>query len=129
MSEKEIRKVFSENLTYFLQLNGKQPADIVNDLKIPFSTVSNWYNGQKMPRMGKVELLANYFNIQKSDLLESKKEQQNQGYYINSETKLMLEELQINPKLKVLFDASAKLEPSDIDFVINMVERLKKEGK
>jgi transcriptional regulator with XRE-family HTH domain len=127
MSEEEIRKVFSNNLNYFLQLNNKQPVDMVNDLKIPFSTVSNWCNGLKMPRMGKVELMANYFHIEKSDLLEDKKEKKEKGYYINDETKMMLEELRVNPKLKILFDASKKLEPSDIDFVLNMVERLKKE--
>ena len=73
MSDEKIKELFAKNLKKYLEANGKQPVDLVNDLNIPFSTVSNWINGIKMPRMGKVELLAQYFDIQKSDLLEEKK--------------------------------------------------------
>ena len=76
MTPDELKKVFSKNLRYQLIIHEKQPVDIVNDLKIPFSTVSNWINGLKFPRMGKVEMLANYFGIEKSDLIEEKKGEQ-----------------------------------------------------
>lgn len=76
MTPDELKKVFSKNLRYQLLIHEKQPVDIVNDLKIPFSTVSNWINGLKFPRMGKVEMLANYFGIEKSDLIEEKKGEQ-----------------------------------------------------
>ena len=76
MTPDELKKVFSKNLRYQLIVHDKQPVDIVNDLKIPFSTVSNWINGMKFPRMGKVEMLANYFGIEKSDLIEEKKGEQ-----------------------------------------------------
>ena len=72
MSEDTIRQTFSRNLKMYLDKNEKQPVDLVNDLNIPFSTVSNWINGQKMPRMGKVELLAQYLHVEKTDLLEDK---------------------------------------------------------
>ncbi|CAG5637351.1 cI repressor [Streptococcus pneumoniae] len=38
--------------------------------KIP--TVRDWLKGITYPRIGKIELLANYFNINKSDLIENK---------------------------------------------------------
>ena len=41
MSEEKLRKVFAENLKKQLELHGKQPVDLVKDLDIPFSTVSN----------------------------------------------------------------------------------------
>lgn len=72
MSEDTIRQTFSRNLKMYLDKNEKQPVDLVNDLNIPFSTVSNWINGLKMPRMGKVELLAQYLHVEKTDLLEDK---------------------------------------------------------
>lgn len=72
MSDEEIRRTFAKNMKKYLEINGKQPADLVHDLHLPFSTVSNWINGIKLPRMGKVELLAHYFGIEKSDLLEEK---------------------------------------------------------
>lgn len=73
MSEETLRKVFAKNLKEQLEIHDKQPVDLVNDLGIPFSTVSNWVNAQKFPRMGKIELLAHYFGIKKSDLTEEKK--------------------------------------------------------
>ena len=72
IKEEEIKKVFSQNLRRHLAAKGKQPADIVKELGISFSTVSNWINGQKFPRMGKVELLAHWLGIEKSDLIEDK---------------------------------------------------------
>lgn len=75
MSEDKLRQVFSKNLKKQLALHDKQPVDLVNDLHIPFSTVSNWVNGAKFPRMGKIELLAQYFGIEKSDLIEEKQDQ------------------------------------------------------
>ena len=40
------------------------------DLK--YTTVRDWLKGITYPRIGKIELLANYFNINKSDLIENK---------------------------------------------------------
>lgn len=127
MSEEEIRKVFSKNLIYFLQLNNKQPVDLVNDLTIPFSTVSNWCNALKMPRMGNVEMLAKYFHIEKSDLLEDKSIKQEQGYYLNEESREMAQFLYDNPDYKILFDASRKVKPEDIQFVKQMLDRFRNE--
>lgn len=87
MSDEEIRKTFAINLKKYLEINGKQPADLVHDLQLPFSTVSNWVNGIKMPRMGKVELLAHYFGIEKSDLLEKK--ESIPAYYLPDEMMML----------------------------------------
>ena len=73
MDESKLRQIFSDNLKRQLELHGKQPVDLVNDLHVPFSTVSNWINAAKFPRMGKIEMLARYLGIEKSDLIEEKK--------------------------------------------------------
>ena len=44
----------------------------MNDLKITSSTVSDWVNAKKYPRMDKVQMLADYLHIYKSDLIEEK---------------------------------------------------------
>jgi len=49
---------------------GKTRRDICNALGISYFTVSSWVNGTKYPRMDKVEMLAQYFGISKSDLIE-----------------------------------------------------------
>lgn len=72
MSEKSYQKIFSKNLAYYMYLNGKTQTDLINDLGFNKSAVSTWCNGTRLPRMDKVEMLAKYFNINRSDLIEEK---------------------------------------------------------
>ena len=57
-----------------MELNGKSRNDIAQALNISYFTVTDWVNGKKYPRMDKVEMLASYFGILKSDLIEDKEE-------------------------------------------------------
>lgn len=62
--------IFAKNLNRLMALNNISRKDIANALGISYYTVTDWVNGKKYPRMDKVELLANYFNVLKSDLIE-----------------------------------------------------------
>ena len=68
------RDVFSRNLRYQMELHDKSRQDISDALGISYFTVTSWANGSKYPRMDKVEKLAAYFGILKSDLIEEKTE-------------------------------------------------------
>lgn len=72
MADDEYKKIFSQNLKHYMNLHNKNQMDLMNDLSLSSSTVSNWCTGLKLPRMDKVQMLADYFGILKSDLLESK---------------------------------------------------------
>lgn len=113
MAEDEYKRIFSENLKYYMELKGKNQIDIMNDLNISSSTVSNWCTGQKLPRMDKIQMLADYLGIKKSDLIE-KRLSDEESYYINSEAQEMAQFLFENPEYKVLFDASRKVKPEDL---------------
>lgn len=73
MSEDERKRIFSNNLNYYMELNNKKQSNLINDLNLNSSTLSNWCNGIMLPRMNKLKLLADYFEIAISDLLEDKK--------------------------------------------------------
>ena len=47
-------------------------SDVCRDLDIPYSTFTDWCNANIYPRIDKIEMLANYFDIKKSDLVENK---------------------------------------------------------
>lgn len=66
------KEIFSENLKMYMALSGKSRKDVCEALGYSYFTFSDWVNGKKMPRMDKVEQLANYFGILKSDLIEEK---------------------------------------------------------
>ena len=67
MLDDKYKKIFSKNLNYYMNLREKTQTDIVNDLDINKSAISSWCNGTRFPRMIKVELLANFLNINVSD--------------------------------------------------------------
>lgn len=71
------KNVFASNLKKYMEVKGKTRNDISDALGISYFTVSDWVNGKKYPRMDKVEMLANYFGIQKSDLIENHNEKEN----------------------------------------------------
>lgn len=74
MSDEEYKKIFCKNLNYYMKKNDKTQADLIRDFGFSSSTISNWCTGLKMPRMGKIQALADYFGIEKSDLIEKKDE-------------------------------------------------------
>lgn len=67
------KKIFANNLLFYLDQNEMKQNDLCLLLGVTKATISSWCNGNKMPRMDKIEKLAQIFNIQKSDLIEEKK--------------------------------------------------------
>lgn len=72
MNEDKYKKIFSTNLKHYMSINNKNQIDLINDLGFNKSAVSTWCNGTRLPRMDKVDILAKYFNINRSDLIEDK---------------------------------------------------------
>ena len=70
------KEIFSTNLQRKMEEAGKTRRDICAALGFSYYTVTDWVKGKKMPRMDKVEALANYFNCLISDLIEEKTEEQ-----------------------------------------------------
>lgn len=71
MSNNDIT-IFSKNLNTLMRKNGKEQIDLINDLGLNRSTVSTWCRGVKMPRMATILTLADYFNVNVSDLVDDK---------------------------------------------------------
>ena len=74
MSDLGNKEVFAKNLKYYMDMHDIDRNDICKILDIPYTTLSDWLNAKKYPRIDKIEIMANYFNIQKSDLIENKEE-------------------------------------------------------
>lgn len=85
LSDDKYKKIFSKNLNYYMELKGKTQTDIINDLDINKSAISSWCNGTRLPRMNKVELLADYLNINVSDLIEGSCEDNNYFEFISED--------------------------------------------
>lgn len=68
----ENKDIFSKNLKYYMDKKGVDRNQLCSDLDLKYTTVRDWIKGITYPRIGKIELLANYFGINKSDLIEDK---------------------------------------------------------
>ena len=63
-------RVMAQNIQHYLDINGKDRNDLVRDLGFKYTTICNWLQGKSYPRIDKIEMMANYFGISKSDLVE-----------------------------------------------------------
>lgn len=85
------KDIFSSNLKMYMELSGKSRNDISNALGISYFTITDWVKGKKYPRMDKVEMLANYFGIPKSYLIEEKNKPSPEEIKLNEGEQLLLE--------------------------------------
>lgn len=72
MSDLGNKEVFAKNLKFYMEKYNKTRQDISRITNVPYTTVSSWCKALYYPRIDKIEMLANYFNILKSDLVENK---------------------------------------------------------
>lgn len=72
MDDLTIRQTFPKRLEYYMKQNRKSRKDLERDLGFKYSTIRDWVKGITVPRMDKVEMLANYFDCTTGDLLEEK---------------------------------------------------------
>lgn len=70
MSDLGNKEIFSKNLRYYMTINNKTRTDLCRDLDFKYTTFTDWYNGNIYPGIDKIEKIANYFRIEKSDLIE-----------------------------------------------------------
>lgn len=69
------KKTMAKNLSYYVEQSGKTKKEIAEAIGVAASTFNEWTKGNKYPRIDKIEMLANYFGILKSDLIEEKAEE------------------------------------------------------
>lgn len=70
--DEEQKKIFAKNLNRYIAESGKQQKEIAKALDFSPTTFNTWCMGKIIPGMGKVQAIADYFGILKSDLLENK---------------------------------------------------------
>ncbi|HBM46981.1 helix-turn-helix domain-containing protein [Clostridium sp. OF09-36] len=131
MPEEIYKKIFSKNLNHYMEINQKSQTDIINDLGFNKSAVSTWCNGTRLPRMDKVEALAKYFGINRSDLIEEKDnaETSDEPYYLNDETRQIAQEAFENPELRTLFHVARDIPPERLKAHIEFMKSLKAQEK
>ena len=69
------KTVMARNLKAQMALKGVSAKELSSALNFPYTTVLSWLKGDNYPRIDKIEAMADYFGVLKSNLIEEKKEQ------------------------------------------------------
>lgn len=64
------KETMAKNLSYYVARSGKTQKEISEVVGVAPSTFNDWMKAKKYPRIDKIEILADYFGILKSDLIE-----------------------------------------------------------
>lgn len=67
--EKKFNEVFAKNLRYYMDLNRISQNELSKELNVSPTSVNNWCNGYKTPRMDRVDEICRFFHINRSDLM------------------------------------------------------------
>lgn len=67
--DKKIAAIFSQNLRDFLSDKNMTQAELAEKIGVTPGAVTYWCNGQKLPRMGKIDILADLFRCERTDLI------------------------------------------------------------
>lgn len=116
MTDSEQKRIFSKNLRYYIDYNGKQQKEVAEDLGVNPSTLNMWCKGNSIPGMGKIQRIADYFGIGKSDLVDDKLDS---DPYFDA---MLLNDLETLELIKKYY----KLPKADKNMIQDMVEHLYK---
>lgn len=118
----KMKRLFSQRLVSIMQENNINQVELSKILGVSESTVGKWILCKAIPRMGVIQKLSDYFHVGKSYFLE---EDENTGYYTDPTVNEYAEQLRTNPNMRLLFDAAKDMKKEDIDYVVDLVNRLK----
>lgn len=103
---------------------GVTPYRVAKDTGIGRSTFTDWKKG-RTPRADKLKKLADYFGVSVEVFFEDVPTNgQQEFYYLDEETREIVDLMHKSPKHKVLFSASRKLKPEDLAIIEAMIERM-----
>ena len=64
------KRIMSNNIKRHLAQRGLNVKDFSTEMDFKYTTVLDWVNAKTYPRIDKIELMARYFGVDKSDLVE-----------------------------------------------------------
>jgi repressor LexA len=75
------RDIFINNLKAIMKERKVSRRQLAEGLNIPYTTLTDWCTGRIFPRVEKINLIADYFNLKKSDLIEEITDEDDNALY------------------------------------------------
>lgn len=105
-------------------------AELAEKIGISRSTIGMYETGAREPDFETLEAIADFFNVDidyllgRTDKTELLPETVG-NYYLNDDARDLAQFMFENPEYRVLFDASRKVKKEDIEFVRQMIDRMR----
>lgn len=126
MSDLGNKAIMAENIQRLMDSRGIDRNKICSDLGFKYTTFTDWVKGNTYPRIDKIEMMANYFGVNKSELVEKHVEG---GYYTNAEAAEFAEYLRTRPGVRMLFSAAKDMSKEEMEETVKYIEFLKSKHK
>lgn len=79
MSDLGNKKIMAENLSFYLAKSGKSQKEMAEIVGVSTSTFNDWMKAKTYPRIDKIEIMAHYFGVLKSALIENRMTEQKEA--------------------------------------------------
>lgn len=122
-----------ENLEKILNQKGLKPYDLVKGLNLSPGTFTAWKKGEYTPKEQTRKAIADFLGVSLTLLNtgqdEPKTSTEGDMWYFDNETAKLAEEIQKDPKRKLLFEAARNVSPENIELAINMFKQFQETNK
>lgn len=119
MHTTENKQVMAANIRRYMDRKGVTNQQLCEDLGFKYTTFLDWIKGVTYPRIGKIEAMANYFGIQKSDLIEEKNIQNSPVEMAERHFEMIMDE-----DLNEIFDLLNEMDASKRKIAVNLLRSL-----
>ncbi len=96
MTDQEQKRIFANNLSRLLIEHNKSQREVAEAIQVSPQTFNTWCQAIALPRMGKVQKLADYFHVLKSALLDEQSESADSNLLSSEEEVLLSDYRKLN---------------------------------
>ena len=126
MSKTWSKEVFSRNLRKYMAQAGINQKELAKIIGVSPATFNGYYKGEFYPRIDKIQKLADYFGILKSDLIEDKGEVKEKDNSLIAEAVICM---QVNPIYLSVVTELQRLDDTQLEGILSMVKSFAKNSK
>ena len=116
------KEVFAKNLNYYMTKTNKNQKEMAAIVGVSAPTFNEWLKGKKFPRIDKVEKLAQYFGILKSDLIEEKTTEHREMQQKNSTLAELTVRMRKDSEFLYIMEGINQLNPEQLASVKQIVD-------
>lgn len=117
MTERTQTEIFAANLNRILAEKNFRQIDVAQSIGVSPQTFNTWTQGKAIPRMDKVQRLADFFCVSKSELIEE--------HYDDDLSDALQHAFDDRPEMRMLFSVAEGATKEDIEKAIQIIEVLK----